>query len=64
VYVKPQKLQVAIANFLLVKPHEISKILVKSKQSQRAKSSGFTGLEIRVIHLSSSLSQSYPPSTG
>jgi len=48
----PQELQVAIANFLLVKSYEISEILVKSGQhSLRAKSPGFTGLEIRVIHL-------------
>jgi len=42
----PQEQKLAIANFMLVKSHEISKILVKSEQSLRAKSPGFTGLEI------------------
>jgi len=46
----PQEQQVAIVNFLLMKSHEISKILMKSEQSLRAKYPGFTSLEIRVIH--------------
>jgi len=45
----PQEQHVAIVNFLMVKSHEFSKILVKSEQSLRVKSPGFTGLEIRVI---------------
>jgi len=47
VHTTPQEQQVAIVNFLLVKSHEISKFLLKSEQSLRAKSPGFTGLEIR-----------------
>jgi len=73
IYSIPQEQQVAIVNFLLVKSHEFSKILVKSQ----SKIPWFTGLEIKVIHYhhchglnkmcwksnTPSLSLSYPPST-
>jgi len=47
----PQVEQVAIVNLLLVKSHEISKILVNQSNLLKVKSTGFTGLEIEIIHL-------------